>query len=160
LIHEAAGGDTRVEAIMEGIRAGESLHNSRYDVKNDELESSWGPFQLNRRRGLGVDFERETGLDLRDPKTIPDQARWVAKYIREHHGTNGQWMGYHGPRRADPNWGDSGYIPAKRTATAPSPSTPARGPHAFLHRPHKTRITINNNPGGNVNTTAAIAAAH
>jgi hypothetical protein len=32
--------------------------------------------------------------------------------------------------------------------------------HTFLRRPHKTRITINNNPGGNVNTTSAIAAAH
>ena len=55
LIHEAAG-DSRVEAIMEGIRAGESLHTNRYDVKDDAIESSWGPFQLNRRRGLGVEF--------------------------------------------------------------------------------------------------------
>jgi hypothetical protein len=50
---------------MEGIRAGESAHTGRYDVKNDSLESSWGPFQLNRRRGLGVEFERDTAAERR-----------------------------------------------------------------------------------------------
>jgi hypothetical protein len=109
-----AGIDPR---IMHGIRAGESLHTSHYDVKNDALESSYGPFQLNRRRGLGVDFEKETGLDVRNPATIAAQARWVANYIRKHRGTNGQWMGYHGPRNADPRWGESGYHPSKEQAT-------------------------------------------
>lgn len=103
---QRAGIDPR---IMEGIRAGESGHTSRYDVKDDALESSWGPFQLNRRRGLGAEFEKETGLDVRNPKTIPAQARWVAQYIKKHGGTNNQWMGYHGPRDANPHWGESGY---------------------------------------------------
>jgi len=111
-----AGIDPR---LMEGIRAGESLHTSRYDVKDDAMESSWGPFQLNRRSGLGVQFERDTGLDLRDPKTIPAQARWVAEYIKRT-GDLSPWHGYHGPRTADPNWGDSGYIPPK----APIPKIP------------------------------------
>jgi hypothetical protein len=104
--------------IMEGIRAGESAHGTKYDVKDDSLESSWGPFQLNRRRGLGVEFERDTAAqraklgfgDLRDPRTIPLQARWVANYIKRHGGTNAQWMGYRGPRDANPRWGESGYI--------------------------------------------------
>lgn len=114
-----AGIDPR---IMEGIRAGESGHGSKYDIKDDEMESSWGPFQLNRRRGLGVQFERDTGLDVRDPKTIPDQARWVANYIKEHGGPNGQWMGYRGPRDADTNWGDSGYIPKAMPARPVTPN--------------------------------------
>ena len=107
-----AGIDPR---LMEGIRAGESLHGSRYDIKDDATESSWGPFQLNRRSGLGVQFEHDTGLDLRDPKTIPAQARWVAEYIKRT-GNLSPWRGYHGPREADPRWGDSGYIPAKKFA--------------------------------------------
>ena len=105
-----AGIDPRV---MEGIRAGESGHGSRYDKKDDSMESSWGPFQLNRRRGLGQDFERDTGLDVRNPSTIAAQARWVANYIKKHHGTNRQWMGYHGLRNADPRWGNSGYVPGR-----------------------------------------------
>ena len=48
--------------IMEGIRAGESLHRNTYDVKDDAMELSWGPFQLNRRSGLGVQFERKRRL--------------------------------------------------------------------------------------------------
>ena len=64
-------------SIMEGIRAGESGHSRRYDVKDDALESSWGPFQLNRRSGLGVQFEKETaaerarlGVGERSPKIL------------------------------------------------------------------------------------------
>jgi hypothetical protein len=111
-----AGIDPRV---MQGIRAGESLHTSRYDKKDDALESSWGPFQLNRRRGLGVDFERDTGLDVRNPDTIPAQVRWVANYLK-HGGSLQPWAGYHGPRDADPRWGDSGYHPTEVAARAPA----------------------------------------
>jgi hypothetical protein len=110
---------------MEGIRAGESGHKSTYDKKDDSLESSWGPFQLNRRRGSGTEFERDTaaerkrlGLgDLRDPRTIPLQARWVANYIKQHKAKNPNWspypnwQGFHGMRNANPRWGDSGYKP-------------------------------------------------
>lgn len=119
----AAGIDPR---IMHGIRAGESGKrqnrnnpDAAYDRKDDALESSWGPFQLNRQRGLGVQFERETGLNVRDRHTIPDQVRWVARGLAK----NGRrwlrnWMGYHGDRDADPRWGDSGYVPQGRaTAT-------------------------------------------
>jgi hypothetical protein len=120
--------------IMEGIRAGESLHTGRYDVKDDTTESSWGPFQLNRRRGLGVEFERDTaaeraklGLgDLRDPRTIPLQADWVARYIKSGRSL-GAWMGYHGARAADPRWGESGYeLPAELKKTIPD-APPRKG---------------------------------
>jgi hypothetical protein len=119
---QRAGIDPR---IMEGIRAGESGHGGRYDVKDDALESSWGPFQLNRRRGLGVQFEKDTGLDLRDPSTIPAQARWVAEYIKRT-GDTSPWMGYHGPRNADPRWGDSGYVPSTPSPAATNGRYPGR----------------------------------
>lgn len=113
-----AGIDPR---IMHGIRAGESLKRPGwYDRKHDALESSWGPFQLNRRRGLGVEFERDTadirkklGLgDLRDRRTIALQAEWVANYIANK-GPRAlrHWMGYRGPVNPSPRWGDSGYDP-------------------------------------------------
>jgi murein DD-endopeptidase MepM/ murein hydrolase activator NlpD len=112
-----AGIDPR---IMHGIRAGESGKRQNgsnpaaaYDRKDDAVESSWGPFQLNRRKGLGVQFEKETGLDVRDPATIPDQVRWVAEGLKKN-GRKwlGNWMGYRGDRDADPRWGDSGYVPS------------------------------------------------
>lgn len=123
----AAGIDPR---IMEGIRAGESGHRhnrdnpaAAYDKKDDALESSWGPFQLNRRRGLGVQFEKETGLDVRDPKTIASQVRWIAQGLAKNgRGWLRNWMGYHGDRNADPRWGDSGYVPSGSGATARLPS--------------------------------------
>ncbi|MGN8092269.1 peptidoglycan DD-metalloendopeptidase family protein [Methylobacterium sp. 22177] len=116
-----AGIDPR---IMHGIRAGESGKRQNgndpaaaYDKKDDALESSWGPFQLNRRRGLGVQFEKETGLDVRDPRTIPDQVRWVAEGLKKNgRGWLRNWMGYHGDRDADPRWGDSGYVPSPQPA--------------------------------------------
>jgi hypothetical protein len=115
---------TWLNDTMEGIRAGESGHGSKYDIKDDALESSWGPFQLNRRRGLGVQFEKDTGLDVRDPKTIPEQAAWVAKYIATGHGTK-DWMGFHGRRKADPRWGDAGYIAeAKKLIADAAPHRP------------------------------------
>jgi hypothetical protein len=146
-----AGIDPR---LMEGIRAGESNRNSRYDVKNDAMESSWGPFQLNRRSGMGVRFERETaderkrlGLgDLRDPRTIPMQADWVAKYIARTHDMS-PWMGYRGPRDADPRWGDSGYIPGAGAAAAASLSTIANNYKATtassVNSMHIGRIDVN-----------------
>jgi hypothetical protein len=127
-VSKNAGIDPR---IMEGIRAGESGHGSKYDVKDDDVESSWGPFQLNRRNGLGVEFEKDTGLDVSDPRTIPAQARWVANYIKAHNGTNGQWMGYRGPRDADPQWGDAGYKPMPTPAPPPVTASPQGDRSAF-----------------------------
>jgi|GEM_PF-6506910 len=116
---KSAGIDPR---IMFGIHAGESAHKNRYDVKDDELESSWGPFQLNRRRGLGRQFEQETGLDVRKSSTIPAQTRWVARYIAKHgrRSVTSNWMGYHGDRNWNPEWGSAGYQPPAKTQSAPA----------------------------------------
>ncbi|MGX9980712.1 hypothetical protein [Methylobacterium fujisawaense] len=111
-----AGIDPR---ILHGIRAGESLHSDKYDVKSDAQEDSYGPFQLNRRGGLGQEFEKETGLDLHDPKTIPAQVRWAAEHIKKrlardpNYNPGSEWYGYKGLRNADPSWGDSGYKPSQ-----------------------------------------------
>lgn len=129
----AAGIDPR---IMHGIRAGESGHRhnrgnprAAYDHNPGNAgvpEDSWGPFQLNRLRGLGQTFQRETGLDLSDPRTIPAQTRWVARYIAAQRRRNPNyspyptWQGFHGLRNADPRWGDSGYVPE-------APAAPAQG---------------------------------
>ena len=112
-----AGIDPR---IMEGMRAGESLHRNSYDKKDDALESSWGPFQLNRRRGLGVTFEHDTGLDLRNSSSIAAQARWVAQYLKRG-GSLSAWSGFHGPRDANPRWGESGYVPNPQAGEASGP---------------------------------------
>ncbi|MGE8128967.1 hypothetical protein ACQKQD_18500 [Methylobacterium sp. NPDC080182] len=113
-----AGIDPR---ILHGIRAGESLHSNSYDVKSDSKEDSYGPFQLNRRGGLGAEFEKETGLDLHDPKTIPAQTRWVAELIKKRGpGVLSQWYGYKGPRDADPSWGESGYTPSQDRKDIPA----------------------------------------
>lgn len=107
-----AGIDPR---ILHGIRAGESMHTNAYDVKSDSKEDSYGPFQLNRRGGLGAVFEKETGLDLHDPRRIPAQVRWAAEHIKKRMATDSnynpgsEWYGYKGLRNADPSWGDSGY---------------------------------------------------
>lgn len=108
--------------IMHGIRAGESLHSNAYDVKSDSREDSYGPFQLNRRGGLGAEFEKETGLDLHDPKTIPAQVRWAAEHIKKRLASNpnynpgSEWYGYKGNRDADRSWGNSGYVPTPEGA--------------------------------------------
>ncbi|MCJ2099356.1 hypothetical protein [Methylobacterium sp. E-046] len=114
---------------MQGIRAGESgkRHNrgnprGAYDHNPGtpgRPEDSWGPFQLNRYRGrgTGAEFEKETGLDLSDPRTIPAQVRWVAQYLRKKFNKDPRyspfpnWQGFHGKRAANPSWGDSGYVP-------------------------------------------------
>lgn len=121
LIEEVSAKEGIDPRIMHGIRAGESGHGNNYDVVENSIESSYGPFQLNRKRGLGVDFERDTKLDLADPATIPAQAAWVAHYIKVHNGTNGQWMGYNRVGNSDPDrrWGESGYKP---TPAAPEVS--------------------------------------
>lgn len=120
-------------SIMEGIRAGESGHGSIYDTNFSGGDESYGPFQLNRKHpgDLGSIFERDTGLDLSDPKTIPAQAKWVAQYLKRT-GDTSPWMGYHGPSDANPNWGDAGYIPP--SITAPVPGFPASKGQAALNR--------------------------
>jgi hypothetical protein len=66
--------------------------------------SSFGPFQLhmgglasgrNSGPGLGDVFKKKTGLDPRDPSTVPQQIKWVADYTAKH-----GWGDFHGARNA------------------------------------------------------------
>ncbi|AIQ91173.1 phage tail tape measure protein [Methylobacterium oryzae] len=123
----AAGIDPR---YLHGIRAGESGHRGNYDVKSDRVEDSYGPFQLNRRGGLGAIFEKETGLSVKDPRTIADQARWVARHIAKklranpNYNPGTEWFGYKGRREADPKWGNSGYRPTLDATARKTPDEP------------------------------------
>lgn len=117
----AAGIDPR---IMSGIRAGESLRGSQYDVGDVRGRGgyhgggpAYGPYQLNVMPGaMGDRFQKETGLDLRDPKTIPAQTKWVANWLKNHPDIANNparlhaiWHGYRGPQTASARWGSSGY---------------------------------------------------
>jgi hypothetical protein len=124
---KAAGGDNaeaqRIFQVMQGIRAGESAHGSKYDYNpNDPSGGAFGPFQMVGGGRMGTQFQKETGKDFRDPRTIPDQADYVARYIhRTGYGSKwggpqgrlgAPWYGYKGPMKGDPRWGESGYHPA------------------------------------------------
>ncbi len=124
-----AGIDPR---IMEGIRIGEGP-GTHYRVGDLNNGPAYGPWQLNVGRGrLGDLFQRETGLDLRDPRTIPAQARWVAEHIarklRENPNYNpgSEWFGYHGLTTPGHGalWGDAGYVPTTETARGGDYSPP------------------------------------
>jgi hypothetical protein len=52
------------------------------------------------------------------------QAEWVAQYLKRT-GNTSPWMGFHGPRDADPRWGDAGYNPEKLPVAAPAPGPSA-----------------------------------
>jgi len=107
---DAAGTDPRK---MYGIVAGESGHKDTYDTNITSREESYGPFQLNRKGGLGATFEKETGLDLADPATIPAQTRWVAEYLAQHPNMNvgKTWYGYNGDKDWSDKWGNAGLTP-------------------------------------------------
>jgi len=109
---------------MYGIVAGESGHGSNYDTNVSSREASYGPFQLNIKGGLGNAFEKETGLKVTDPSTIPAQAEWVAKYLAKNPNMNvgGTWFGYKGDTDWNPKWGNAGYLGGESPATKPSDS--------------------------------------
>jgi hypothetical protein len=49
---------------------------------------------------MGDDFKRETGLDPRDPATVPQQAKWVAAKLKADPSIISQFHGYQGPANA------------------------------------------------------------
>jgi hypothetical protein len=118
---KAAGTDPRT---MYGIVKGESLRGDRYDTNITKKEESYGPFQLNRMGGLGAVFEKETGLNLADPKTIPAQTRWVAEYLAQNPNMNvgGTWYGYKGDSDWGDKWGNAGLTPPSVPLPTPRPS--------------------------------------
>ena len=102
-----AGIDPR---IMYGIIHGESKRNSTFDIGDNG--KSLGPFQLFTGGGLGNQFLKENpGLKLsRD--TIPQQALWVAQFIKKNGRSSlSNWHGYRGDKDWNPKWGNAGYIP-------------------------------------------------
>jgi hypothetical protein len=118
-----AAGRPDLIPVVNGIRAGESLRGAGYDRKDDAHESSFGPYQLNRRGGLGAEFERANpGLDVRDPRTIPAQTKFVVDYLIQHRGDTSPWRGYKGPVQASPTWGNSGYDPNTAVAARAAPT--------------------------------------
>ena len=155
--------------VMYGIHAGESGHGARYDVKDDAIESSWGPFQLNRRRGLGQEFERDTaeqrrklGLgDLRDPRTIGLQAEWVAKYLASGRSLR-PWAGYHGNRDWNQRWGAAGLdtkFMSREEVQRRLGEEPARRRDVSPFPPAwRTKVLITKPPGGDLAATANAAA--
>ena len=127
LIDKAAAAAGISPRKMYGIVAGESGHGSNYDTNISSREESYGPFQLNRKGGLGVDFEKQTGLRLNDPNTIPAQAEWVAKYLAKNPNMNvgKTWFGYKGDTDWNPKWGNAGYLGGEGAANPSASDKPA-----------------------------------
>jgi hypothetical protein len=57
-------------------------------------EDSWGAFQLNTQGGMGNDFQRDTGLDPRDPKNEDAAIDYAIKKAAQ-----GGWGPFHGAKR-------------------------------------------------------------
>lgn len=91
--------------------------------------SSFGPFQLHYggvnkdmpHPGLGDAFTQATGLDARDPKTVPDQIKFVANYTAQH-----GWKDWSTKAQADKIAGGGGDVPAQDVEPAQA-STEAYG---------------------------------
>jgi N-acetylmuramoyl-L-alanine amidase len=146
-----AAGRPDLIPVINGIRAGESRRGADYDRKDDNVESSFGPFQLNRRGGLGTEFERAyPGLDLRDARTIPAQTKFVVDYLIQHRGDTSPWHGYKGPMQASPTWGNSGYDPNTAVAARTTPTGTAT--------PASTGSTATPSASGTSSTPAPSAA--
>lgn len=101
IIDSAAAKNGINPRIMYGIVHGESGHGDRYDSKIDSKEESYGPFQMNKKGGLGNDFQKATGLDVSQPSSLQKQADWIAAEIAKRGGGDSarkwvasQWFGY------------------------------------------------------------------
>ena len=99
-----AGIDPR---MMYGIVAGESFHSNTYDVGDGG--KSFGPFQMYTGGGLGNTFFKETGLDVRNPATLPQQAMWIANFLAKTPNGIRNWHGYRGNTDWNPSWGSMGF---------------------------------------------------
>jgi hypothetical protein len=115
--------------LARGEGAQEGTWQSRVPTKGGGRETSYGPFQLLVGGGLGDRFIRETGLDPRDPSTLEEQVKFVARVLPETGWAPwmaapklgiGRWQGIGrgGPRAA----GETADIPgAEPVGSAPSP---------------------------------------
>ncbi|WP_427026600.1 hypothetical protein ACP4J4_20235 (plasmid) [Aureimonas ureilytica] len=85
-------------ARSEGLASG--VYQSNLS-KGGSREPSYGPFQLlvggpgtNYPTGMGNDFIRQTGLDPRDPSTVPDQIDFAMR-----HAANNGWGAWYGAKK-------------------------------------------------------------
>jgi hypothetical protein len=83
-------------------------------------ENSYGAFQLNTQGGLGNDFQRETGLDPRDPANEKTAIDWSLKYASQH-----GWGPWHGAKNTGIGRWQGINRGAARQQPAPAPAAPA-----------------------------------
>ncbi len=84
------------DVVVRGFQA-EGLKPNTYQsnvVKNGVREPSFGPAQLYTGGGLGNEFEKTTGLNLRDPKTVPQQIEFALDKLKQ-----GGWGPWYGPTK-------------------------------------------------------------
>lgn len=95
-------------------KSGKGSYNGR--------EDSWGAFQLYKGGGLGNDFEKETGLDPRDPKNEKATIDFALR-----HASKKGWGAFHGAK-------NTGIGPRQGIGVAPPtvarPAAPAAAPSA------------------------------
>jgi hypothetical protein len=70
--------------LMERVARGEGL-SAAYDA-SARRENSWGAMQLHRggAGSVGTEFERQTGLNLSDPRNEKAEIDFAAKWIKNH----------------------------------------------------------------------------
>lgn len=77
-------------------------------------EESYGPYQLYLGGGLGNKFMRDTGLDPRDPSSIPQQVAYALDTAAQ----DKNWNHWYGPRDAGiMGWANAGLSGAKPTGS-------------------------------------------
>ena len=86
-IERVSAGNPELRKKLLGMYAGKSLHiPGHYDLGDYSggKPTSFGPLQFHRGGpgSIGTDFEKETGKNLEDPSTIPDQFDYAAKWLK------------------------------------------------------------------------------
>jgi hypothetical protein len=71
--------------VFSRLASTESSFGQNYTNRDDvDGYPSYGPFQLHMKPGaMGDQFQRETGLDPKDPNTWGQQVDWVAKQVQK-----------------------------------------------------------------------------
>lgn len=91
---QARGVDPRV-ALEVYRREGAGAWQSTATTKQGTRENSWGPYQLYTDGGLGNKFQKDTGLDPRDPKTWKENVNYALD-----NAITGGWGPWYGAKAA------------------------------------------------------------
>jgi hypothetical protein len=85
LVRQAATDNGIDPNVLSRLVSAESAYGQNYTNPRDTNGyPSYGPFQLNMAPGaMGDQFMRETGKDPKDPRTVPDQIKWVAAHVKD-----------------------------------------------------------------------------